>query len=968
MAERPARPAVFSIPANKSFADALVSGVTRLHGTDPLVLARGRILLPNNRAVRSVRDAFVRASGNGLVLPRLVVVGDPELGDRIGGALDPLDLAETLPPAIAPLERQIRLAGRLQLSNGLGAAEAMRLAADLARALDALEVEEVDPARLSEAAAEAGPELAAHWQQGMAAFERLAKDWPAELERDGLIDLTRRRNRQLRALARRWHSASPDGFTIAAGITTSAPAVAALLKAIAFLPEGMVVLPGLALGRAMSDEEWEALGPDDRGRREDAHPQAHLKLLLDRIGVARAEVQTWPGAGRAASSAARALAVANAMSAPAFTDKWADLPATERRLTGVKGIELPDPASEAQAIALALREALETPGQTAALVTPDRGLAQRVSAHLARWGIDADDSAGQPLSATAPGSLLLAIVEAVEESWAPVPLLALLKHPLVGAPSEERRDWLNDVRALDLALRGPRPPAGLAGLDQRLGDNPSWVRLRPMVADVAGSIASLQTLGEIVAGLRAAIERCAGDRAWRGPAGEVAANLVADIEASSSAADFPLRPGDALPLLRDLADSQIVRRPFGGHPRVSIWGLLEARLQHADLMVLGGLNEGVWPPQATADPWLAPAVRRAIGLPGPETRAGLAAHDFALALGAPRVLVTRARRDARSPTVASRLWLRLEAMTGGLTRDRRLERWVDAIDRPDRAIQIGRPNPRPPVEHRPKRILVTDLDRLKADPFAFYAKTMLRLRSLDPVDADQTAAWKGSAVHDVLDSWFKQDDCDPSTLAERARRLIEGDDIHPMLRALWGPRLEEAISWVATAVAADRIEGRLPVAAEIDGIAEVAGIELKGRADRIDRLADGRLAIVDYKTGKPPSDTAVVAGFALQLGLLGLIAARGGFKDIFGASGLHEYWSLAKGKGSFGYRQVADRKMGAEAFLVHAEAVFRDAVETWLTGDAPFTAKLHPAYAPYGDYDQLMRLEEWYGKEPGSAA
>ena len=968
MAERAARPTVYSIPSNKSFADALVAGVKRMHGADRLALARGRILLPNNRAARSVRDAFVRASGGGLVLPRLVVVGDPELGDRIGGALDPLDLADQLAPAIAPLDRQVRLAARLQVAKGLGAAEAMRLAADLARALDALEIEEIEAARLAETAAEAGGDLAGHWQQGMAEFQALSKDWPAELAREGLIDLTRRRNLQLRALARRWRTAPPEGFTIAAGVTTAAPAVAALLTAIASLPDGAVVLPGLSLMSIMSEEEWDALGPDERGKRDESHPQSHLKLLLDRMGVARGEVMAWPGAGRAASSIARARAVANAMSAPAFSHKWAHLRPADRRLTGVRAIELPDPASEAQAIALAIREALETPSATAALVTPDRILARRVSAHLTRWGISADDSAGQPLSTTGPGSLMLAIIEAVEEDWAPVPLLALLKHPLVGAPAEDRREWLDHVRALDLALRGPRPPAGLTGLDQRLEGKPAWAVIRPLVVDLLGLLGQPRTMAELATGLSAATERCAEDRAWRGPAGEVASALIADIGASSAAMTLPIRPGDGLPLMRDLADAREVRRPFGGHPRVFIWGLLEARLQHADMMILGGLNEGAWPPQAAPDPWLAPAIRRALGLPGLEFRIGLAAHDFALALGAPRVLVTRARRDARSPTVASRLWLRLEAMTGGLTRDRRLERIVDSIDRPETAIQIDRPQPRPPIADRPRRIRVTDLDRLKADPFAFYARTMLRLGALEPVDADQTAAWKGSAVHDVLDAWFKQDDCDPSALAERARRLIEGDDIHPMLRALWGPRLEEAIAWVATAIAADRMEDRRPIAAECDGVAQVAGIELKGRADRIDRLADGRLAIVDYKTGKPPSDSAVVAGFALQIGLLGLIAAQGGFEGVTGTSGLHEYWSLAKGKGAFGYRQIADRKMGAEAFLAHAEGVFRQAVETWLTGDAPFTAKLNPAFAPYGDYDQLMRLEEWYGREADADA
>ena len=404
-------PTVYSIPAHRSFADALADGLLRQHGRAPDALAGGRILLPNNRAVRTLTEAFVRISGGGLVLPRLIAIGDPELDDRIGGALDPLDLAEPVPPAIDPLDRQLRLAQILRGPDD-SAAEAMRLAADLARALDALAIEEVDPAALKEAALLA-PELAAHWSRAFDRFLAVIDRWPRELAALGKIDRAERRNHLLHAIADRWATRPPAGFTIAAGITTAAPAVAALLARIARLADGAVVLPALALADAMPDAEWDALGPDEEGRGIETHPQYHLKRLLDRIGIARGEVMAWRGTGRAASPAVRGRAVTHAMTAADFSDKWSALPPPERRLTGIRCAELADGASEAQAIALALREALETPGQTAALVTPDRILAARVSAHLARWGIEADDSAGQPLSQTAAGTLLLALAEAV---------------------------------------------------------------------------------------------------------------------------------------------------------------------------------------------------------------------------------------------------------------------------------------------------------------------------------------------------------------------------------------------------------------------------------------------------------------------------------------------------------------------------------------------------------------------------
>src|SRR6185295_4461660 len=357
------------------------------------------VLVPNNRAARAVQDAFVRRSGGGLLLPRLVPVGDPELDERIGGMLEPLEAGQApVPPAIEPELRLMLLARLVQVHLGADAAEALRLAGELARTLDQLLIEEVEPARLAGFAADL-PELSLHWQKSLDQLRLILLDWPEVLRDRGVIDLADRRNRLLRAVAQRWRDRPPPGFVCAAGITTGAPAVARLLGTVARLDAGMVVLPALDL--ELSEEEWDALGPhlpDEHGRRRPAietHPQFPLKLLLDRMSVARGEVARWRWGGGRDAPAARSRAIANAMAPAQFTEKWQRLKPAERRLTGVRALELADPAEEAQAIALALREALEEPGRTAALVTPDRALARRVSAHLRRWGVEADDSAGR---------------------------------------------------------------------------------------------------------------------------------------------------------------------------------------------------------------------------------------------------------------------------------------------------------------------------------------------------------------------------------------------------------------------------------------------------------------------------------------------------------------------------------------------------------------------------------------------
>ena len=709
-----------------------------------------------------------------------------------------------------------------------------------------------------------------------------------------------------------------------------------------------------------------------------------MKLLLDRIGVARKEVAQWRWGGGRDSPAVRTRAIGNVMAPANFTGKWNRLPPRERRLSGVRGLELATPGEEAQVIAVAMREALETPARTAALVTPDRDLARRVSAHLRRWGIDADDSAGRPLSEEPPGTLLIALATAAADRFSPVSLLALLKHPLVRS-GENRGRWLNSVRQFDTALRGPRPRPGLEGVaehlrgytgeyhpidrDARAAVTRWWDETRELLAPLQTAAAQQGDLTGFITALRTTASELAGDAVWSGPAGREAARFLADCEVQSALGPTDASITDLAPLLTHLMADIAIRPPQGGHPRLSIWGVLEARLQQADLMVLGGLNEGVWPGLPAPDPWLAPRLRAELGLPGLDRRIGLSAHDLASALGGRQVLVTRARRDASGPAIASRFWLRLEAMTGGLTRAPRFKSWAQSIDHDDNpAAPAARPAPCPPTNARPREISVTQVDRLKADPYAFYAASMLRLPELDPVDADPSPAWRGSAVHQILEDWFTEDACNPDKLIGRAEKLLRDSDAHPLMRALWRPRLVEAISWIAEEVRSELANGRQPIAAETDGRVDLAGVSLRGKADRIDRLPDGGLAIVDYKTGKPPSAREVAAGYRLQLGLLGLLTDRGAFRDIEGEARVFEYWSLAKDKDSFGHIRPPFSKNGpitADNFIDHAVRVFSEAAEKWLTGSEPFTAKLHPEYAPYGEYDQLMRLQEWYGRGDG---
>ncbi len=988
MADR-RKPQLYTIPSHKAFADTLVAGLMRRTAGDAMALARGLVLLPNNRAARAVTDAFVRASGGGLLLPRLVTLGSPDLGEAVGAALDPVDDPSPPPPAVDAMQRRMILARlvfeeRTRAGVPIDAAEAVRLAGELCHTLDQLLVEEVAPERLRDI--DLAPELTEHWQRALSTFTIVLERWPEELARLGRIDAATRRRILLDRLERRWRVTPPAGFVCAAGITDPAPAVMRLLRCIAEAPEGMTVFAGLNL--AMPQEEWDALGPHQPDpetgrvwRSIETHPQFHLKLMLDRMSVGRGEVVNWPGTAGPDAGAVRGRAIANALAPAAFTGKWTELKAEDRRLTGVRAAELATPAEEAQTIALALRGALEEEGRTAALVTPDRALARRVAVHLRRWGIDANDTAGRPLSILPPGTLLLALAEAAAQRFAPMALLALLKHPLVcNDPNDRavRGAWLDGTRGVDRGLRGPRPAAGLDGITGHLladkrdraaawfGEAVALLKPIELVFDQGA-----QPLGGLLAVLRETAQALCGDDLWSGPAGRAAAEFLDALEREAVVGPPRVAPDGLVPLLRGLLDEVAVRPGSGvGHPRIAIYGLLEARLQTADLMVLGGLNEGVWPGRPAPDPWLAPRIRATLGLPGLERAVGVAAHEFGQALGAPQALVARARRDASSPALASRLWLRLQAMAGDrFVRARDLEGWALALDDPKAHEPADRPAPMPAAALRPKAISVTEIDRLKADPYAFYARRVLKLMPLDPVDADPSAAWRGTAVHDILEQWWKLDACAADALMNRANAMLEDERTHPMMRALWRPRLVEAIDWIARTVATQDGEGRKVASAEGQGFIEVAGVKLSGRYDRVDRLPDGSLAIVDYKTGKPPSPAAVRAGYSLQLGLLGAIAERGGFADVAGRAGGFEYWSLGKKRDQFGYiespvdAEGKRDKIVTDQFVGIAMEQFRNAAAEWLTGDAPFTAKLVPEYAPYAEYDQLMRRDEWYGRD-----
>jgi len=983
MTRRQARPSVTTIPPSVPFVDALAASLLERYGSDPLALSRVRVLLPNRRSLRSLRDALLRASGGQpILLPRLSPIGDV---DEDAFAFSPgIGEGLTLPPAISETRRLFLLAKlvmRWKQNRGeaMPPAGALRLARELAGLIDSVHTEGLDFADLEDLVPE---ELASHWQITLEFLEIVSDQWPDILAAEGAIDPADRRNRLIRALIARWRAEPPETPVIAAGSTGSIPATADLLALVARLDRGTVILPGF--DRDMDEETWEAIGP--------GHPQFLMRRLLDRMGVAREEVAAWP---LEADSAARKDARAPRMEAlTAALEPAATLgrrrPDPERPREAVRGltrIDAPGPREEAGAIALAMREVLETPGKTAALITHDRRLARRVRAELVRWEIAVDDSAGDPAGQTAPGVFLRLLARAAAAGFAPSALLALLKHPLAagGGPPQAMRRLARavdrqDSRAHGPLLRGPKPAPGIDALlaaAKGAGLPGKWYRrleavlelLRPLETVVgAEAERSLRDLMDVhlrvAEALAASDTQSGGERLWRGPAGEALAETIADINAASAA--LPPIAGARYPgVFEALLESVRVRPPYGGHPRLAILGPIEARLHHADRMILGGLNEGSWPPATDHDPWMNRKMRADFGLPALERRIGQAAHDFLQAAGAPEVILTRAQKEAGTPSLESRWLSRLAVMAPKLPGGERLLAIYDELDQPREIRPSPPPAPRPPVEKRPKTLSVTQVELWMRDPYALYARHVLGLEPLSALEADPAAPERGIAMHAALDAFMRRRSGRESR--EAALALLEECG-----KAAFGPLLERPAVWAFWWPRFQAVAARfLEIQAEREAEFETPGTEifaelaieaaipftLRAKADRIDRCrADKSLEIVDYKTGTPPSKKRVEAGFAPQLPLEGWMAQEGAFTGLDPAAvrGL-AFWQLRGTREPIGIQVIAD----PERHIRAAAQGLKRLIAQYAREETPYLSNPRPAFTGYGEYDHLARIREW---------
>ena len=1046
MAASESRPAhVATIPPGLPFLDTLVDGLldgTLIDGFDPradgtldsLLLADVTIYVPTQRARRALAATFAARCGTGegagegaALLPDIRALGDADedeliMQDAVMG--DPLRLE----PVIDPLERRLLLTTLVRswwhaLEGSLAEthdehvavpsslADAAWFARDLIGLMDQVAAEEADWSALAALVEESGD--TARWWRLTLEFLKIATEaWPDILAERNRLDPAARHARMIGRLAESY-ATPPRGPVIAAGAVGTNPATSRLLSAIAALPQGLVVLPGLDVG--LDNETWDLLAEEGGA----THPQATMHRLLSSLGVSRGDVRIV--AEPDDETRLRERIVSEALRPPDATGAWGALDALgtpaarAEALSGTAYVEAANEREEATAVALAMRETLADDNATVALVTPDRNLARRVATELSRFDIAVDDSAGRPLANTPHGRLARLVLSLVLGEADVVGLAALLKHPLVRLAVEPDR-LRRMTHTFEIAcLRGVREtplPGGLAAHVEAVSTSPKDPHAHPARARMAEpdwedaatvgrlldealaplaklpdqesfealTLATIRTLEALLAPSDADVPRYTGED------GEALAAFLSDLRdvEPDTAADLSMAPADWPGVFEALMADRTVRTRGEAHPRAFVWGPLEARLQSTDRIVLGGLNEETWPATVRNDAFLSRPMKRALPLEPPERRIGLAAHDIQMLFGASDLVLTRSRRLGGKPTVASRWWQRIAAVAGRdavetmRARGDRLLASTRKLDEPGHAPRPAtRPMPRPPLDARPRHVSFTEVEHYIRDPYRVHARRILCLEEMEPLVAEVSVRERGNLYHAILEAWSRaghRADAPNALdlLLDIAREHFETAALPEAVHAQWWPRFEEIaadfLDW-ERGRADDVRETHVEKWARLD----VAGMTLRGLADRIDVMRDGSLAIVDYKTGTSPSATQAHALHAPQLALEAAAAARGAFEGVDAGEASTLAYVRLRPRGGFkadhvgrdpnGKGKANDEKRDAVELGQLAFEQFEALATRFMHPDTAYAARTRPVRS--GDYespyDHLSRAREWEG-------
>ncbi|MCX8500175.1 MAG: double-strand break repair protein AddB [Alphaproteobacteria bacterium] len=973
---------IATIPASAHFMESLAAGLLREVAEQPEALRQYEIYLPNRRAVRNLSQAFFRVAQRprALILPRmkLLASGSDDEIDQFGG-----DPGTPVIP-VSQLQRALIFAKRIHqiLGKEQGFSHSLSLAIALGRLRDELLNSELPPERLVELVP---VELAEHWQASLQILLPVLTEWEAELSAEAGVEQVTARNQYLQRQIAEWQRSPAPHPVVMAGLIPPPGGLSDFLAAILTLPTGRLVFPAVDL-ELLSQTPTPTLAP--------THPQAMIAALFNRLGIEAAAVAPWPAEllrGHSAEQAERIDGFARVLRDAAPRPGLANL--------RLRRFDCLDISGEAEIIALHLREAIELSEQTtAALVTRDRNLARLVKVELERLGLGVDDSGGIPLLKTPPGIFMILLLRAVSVDVSPSELLALLKHPLMRA-GMERTEFLERLRQLEkFLLRGTRPGRGQSGIRNAFkgeirGLSPAqktrledWYQrierlLEPLVAEVNRDDS---TMAAAVAQWIRTADALAADRSgdsselWRDEAGDCLARFCGEV-AAASATVGRLDGRSLADSIEQLAAGITVYKLHPSHRRVFIWGPAEARLNPCDRMILGGLNEGSWPNTLTTDPWLSQPMRERLGLETHDQQIGASAHDFLGCFGAPEVILTRSTTALLEVKEPSR-WLRLLDRENPTWPGAERLGWIGRRDQPSGPADPAQfePRPCPPLSARRRDFSPSAIRLWYRNPYGYYARYILSLYALDPLDAAPDHRERGQIFHQIIADFIEHY---PATLPPDAEARLAAiakadfDEIrysHPEIAVFWEARFASIAAFILRTEAERRPE-LVGIFSEIQGSIELetakGSFRLTAKADRIETRRDGSVRIVDYKTGSAPASAKVIRGFEPQLLLEAMIARRHhGFPAIPAAHTISlEYWEIKGGEGDKNrIRPIPSDKqqktLSVAAAIDEAERGLVRLFEKFWDESTAYRVRPHRQEDyknDYDDYEHLARQDEW---------
>ncbi len=916
------------------------------------------IFLPTRRACRALTQHLIEQSRKKiLLLPHILPLDDIAREETLYTLFPSLILkAPSLLPTISKQRRQIILSRLIlewctqekndDLTLQFTAPQALHIAGMLSNLLDQVQAEGVSIDNFQSLVPD---ELALHWQVSLEFLQLVLNKWPTKLNELQLDDPNSRRNHLISLLAESWEESPPKAPIIIAGSTGSTPAIATFIQHVYNLDTGAIVLPNLDL--LMPETLWSKLSDSH------THPQYFLAQLLTTLKTTRQDCQLL---SLNTISAARQKLVQKALSP---TGSNALIPFTiEEGKEATKDLftlSFPSAHDESMAIAMMMRQTLETKDQTVALVTADRSLARRVRNALKKWDVIADDSFGLSFKETSLGKFLRQTAQLISDEVSTSQLITLLKHPFIHCNEAHKQQIL---QAWEQTLRNSNL---LASLNPELPQTTETAVLSKLMNEhmnFTGPANFLSIFKCHLQHITALIDPECGPRATQ-------AFEQFTQELTQHSDDFPLiEAKDYAAYLDQLIDPIEMRNPEGYHPRAFIWGPLEGRLQHIDVCIMGGLNEGHWPPEATADPWLNRKMRDDIGLPASNRRLALSAHDFCSYFCKPKVYLTRTERQNGVPTLPSR-WLILLENTLKQTGvplpkpDYPWLAWCNALTEPKNIQPCSPPQPIPPTAARPFQLSVTQIEAWVRDPYVLYSRKILRLKKLPELEESAIASERGQLIHKILERFTKHFPKQlPGNAAKTFLTLIDDElapyQAMPQLYLMWNERLQALMPWLLE-VENERRQNIEHIWSEVEGKLILKGdfpeFTLTARADRIEQYKDGHLCIVDYKTGTPPTQKSIQFGLSPQLPLEALIAEHGGFTDIpAGKVQALEYWKLSNPQ------KVIRLSEGVDTLISQAHQGLNELVRVFSKSSTPYYASPRPQHAlAFNDYHQLARSKEW---------